>query len=74
MRQPVVIRLDALYARRAPAARRMAKRGYVLWEIAACLRLSRERVHQALAGHAANGRVWSQRERNLMARAGRAQA
>lgn len=73
MRQPVVIRLDALYARRAPAARRMAKRGHALWEIAACLHLSHNRVRQALAGQAANGRVWSQRERDLMALAGRAQ-
>lgn len=70
---PVIIRLSSRYRRRAVAARRMAARGYWPGEIARLLDLSPERLADALAGKAANGRVWSEREsevlRSEMARA-----
>lgn len=71
-RPVLVVHRPGYFRRRAPAARRMAARGYTVGEIAICLRLSRRWVRRALAGRAANGRVWSPRERALMAEMGRA--
>lgn len=68
-RAPVLIlRRSPLYRRRAPAARRMAALGYGAREIARLLGLSRRRVRDALADVAANGRVWTARERAALAR------
>ncbi|TDT94528.1 hypothetical protein DFO45_2278 [Azorhizobium sp. AG788] len=67
-RPPVIIRLSSRYRRRAVAARRMAARGYQPSEIARLLCLSPERLADALAGKAANGRVWSERESEVLRR------
>ncbi|MEP9378419.1 hypothetical protein ABLE91_17010 [Aquabacter sp. CN5-332] len=61
-----VIHVRCHYVRRAPAARRMAARGYAPGHISALLGLSPNRVRDALAGEAANGRVWTEREREVL--------
>jgi len=66
-RAPLIIRLDARYRRRAPAARRMAALGYGAREIGRLLGLSRRRVADALQDIAVNGRVWTRRERLALA-------
>lgn len=58
-----VISIRSHYLRRAPAARRMAARGYGKGAIGVLLGLSLRRVEDALADRAVNGRVWSERER-----------
>lgn len=63
-----VIRLRAFYARRAPAARRMAALGYAPAAIGRLLHLSARRVADALADRAANGRIWTERDRAVLAR------
>lgn len=69
MRRPViVIRLSSRYRRRAVAARAMARRGYGAREIGRLLRLSPRRVADALAGVAANGRLWTGRELEALQR------
>ena len=64
---PAVIILRSHYLRRAPAARRMAARGYGVRDIGALLGLSRRRVADALQDVAVNGRVWTRRERLALA-------
>jgi len=65
---PAVIILRSHYLRRAPAARRMAARGYGPRAIGALLGLSVGRVRDALADRAVNGRVWTEQERAALAR------
>ena len=65
---PAVIILRSHYLRRAPAARRMAARGYGVCAIGALLGLSAGRVRDALANRAVNGRVWTEQERAALAR------
>ncbi|OYZ97678.1 MAG: hypothetical protein B7X99_13585 [Rhizobiales bacterium 17-65-6] len=65
---PAIIVLRSHYLRRAPAARRMAACGYGPRSIGALLGLSAGRVRDALADRAANGRVWTDRERAALVR------
>ncbi len=63
-----IIHLSSRYRRRAVAARAMAKRGYGKREIGRLLRLSPRRVADALAGVAANGRIWTNQELDALKR------
>lgn len=64
----VTVHVRSYYARRAPVARRMAALGYAPVVIGRILHLSRRRVSDALADKAANGRVWTDRERAALVR------